>query len=315
MNPAFSVVVFTTLAGAAQGLVVALALAVLAAPADGADRSSRAASPSRSSCSVAGLAASFLHLGRPARAWRAAAMWRTSWLSREVIVLPAFIALVALWWLALRDGGAAPGRRAAAARRARARGAALVLHGDDLRLPALHRGVGAAADDRQLRPARAVVGMRSGERARRAGRRARAALAVAARRRCRVTLVAWATRIAALRRNAAIRHRSTLQTATGIRVGAAGADVDGHVGRIVQHARVLPSRVAAGAAAASSWRRDRASASRCRRVCCSRRSRSARCPALAASPRCVQAPGLLADRWFFFAQAKHPQNLYYQVVS
>ena len=29
----------------------------------------------------------------------------------------------------------------------------------------------------------------------------------------------------------------------------------------------------------------------------------------------VQAPGLLAERWFFFAQARHPQNLYYQVVS
>jgi len=29
----------------------------------------------------------------------------------------------------------------------------------------------------------------------------------------------------------------------------------------------------------------------------------------------VQLPGLLADRWLFFAQAKHPQNLYYQVVS
>jgi DMSO reductase anchor subunit len=29
----------------------------------------------------------------------------------------------------------------------------------------------------------------------------------------------------------------------------------------------------------------------------------------------LQAPGLLAERWFFFAQAKHPQNLYYQVVS
>ncbi len=28
-----------------------------------------------------------------------------------------------------------------------------------------------------------------------------------------------------------------------------------------------------------------------------------------------QAVGLLAERWFFFAQAKHPQNLYYQVVS
>jgi sulfite dehydrogenase (quinone) subunit SoeC len=29
----------------------------------------------------------------------------------------------------------------------------------------------------------------------------------------------------------------------------------------------------------------------------------------------VQVPGLIAERWFFFAQAKHPQNLYYQVVS
>ncbi len=27
----------------------------------------------------------------------------------------------------------------------------------------------------------------------------------------------------------------------------------------------------------------------------------------------LQVPGLLADRWFFFAQARHPQNLYYQV--
>ena len=28
----------------------------------------------------------------------------------------------------------------------------------------------------------------------------------------------------------------------------------------------------------------------------------------------VQAPGLRAERWFFFAQAKHPQNLYYQTL-
>jgi DMSO reductase anchor subunit len=25
--------------------------------------------------------------------------------------------------------------------------------------------------------------------------------------------------------------------------------------------------------------------------------------------------GLLAERWFFFAQANHPQNLYYQNIS
>jgi len=29
----------------------------------------------------------------------------------------------------------------------------------------------------------------------------------------------------------------------------------------------------------------------------------------------VQYGGLLAERWFFFAQANHPQNLYYQTVS
>ena len=29
----------------------------------------------------------------------------------------------------------------------------------------------------------------------------------------------------------------------------------------------------------------------------------------------LQAAGLLAERWIFFAQARHPQNLYYQRVS
>ena len=29
----------------------------------------------------------------------------------------------------------------------------------------------------------------------------------------------------------------------------------------------------------------------------------------------LQYAGLLAERWFFFAQANHPQNLYYQAVS
>ncbi|HSN42361.1 MAG TPA: DMSO reductase, partial [Burkholderiales bacterium] len=29
----------------------------------------------------------------------------------------------------------------------------------------------------------------------------------------------------------------------------------------------------------------------------------------------VQYLGLIAERWFFFAQANHPQNLYYQAIS
>jgi hypothetical protein len=29
----------------------------------------------------------------------------------------------------------------------------------------------------------------------------------------------------------------------------------------------------------------------------------------------MQASALIPERWFFFAQAQHPQNLYYQTVS
>jgi sulfite dehydrogenase (quinone) subunit SoeC len=29
----------------------------------------------------------------------------------------------------------------------------------------------------------------------------------------------------------------------------------------------------------------------------------------------VQYAGLLAERWFFFAEANHPQNLYYQAIT
>ena len=46
---------------------------------------------------IGGLIASFFHLGRPERAWRSAAQWRTSWLSREVIVLPGFMLLLAIY--------------------------------------------------------------------------------------------------------------------------------------------------------------------------------------------------------------------------
>ena len=29
----------------------------------------------------------------------------------------------------------------------------------------------------------------------------------------------------------------------------------------------------------------------------------------------LQYAGLLAERWYFFAEAKHPQNLYYQAIG
>jgi DMSO reductase anchor subunit len=40
---------------------------------------------------------SFFHLGHPERAWRAATMWRTSWLSREVIALPIVMGLIFIY--------------------------------------------------------------------------------------------------------------------------------------------------------------------------------------------------------------------------
>ena len=103
MNPAWSIILFTTMAGSAQGLVVALAVACLA----GADLGRAFVGGLLAAATVllvAALVASFFHLGHRMRAWRAALMWRTSWMSREVIVLPAFIGLVGAWAVAALAG-------------------------------------------------------------------------------------------------------------------------------------------------------------------------------------------------------------------
>jgi sulfite dehydrogenase (quinone) subunit SoeC len=104
MRPAFSVVFLTTLTGAAQGLFLALLLVqllagygALAMPSAGFFSAGAALSVL---LAVLGLGASFFHLGHPERAWRAVAMWRTSWLSRECICLPAFTAAVFFYGVA-----------------------------------------------------------------------------------------------------------------------------------------------------------------------------------------------------------------------
>ena len=97
MNPPFSVIFLTTLIGAAQGLFIAT---VIAQPFSGPTSERFPISFALLASVVAlallflGLLASFFHLGRPERAWRAASKWRTSWLSREVIVLPIGMLLV-----------------------------------------------------------------------------------------------------------------------------------------------------------------------------------------------------------------------------
>jgi sulfite dehydrogenase (quinone) subunit SoeC len=102
MHPAFSVIFLTTLIGVGQGLFLALFTGQLYSVVN--------VLPVQDSHSFygfgsllallflgGGLVASVFHLGRPERAWRSATMWRTSWLSREVIVLPAFMGLTAIY--------------------------------------------------------------------------------------------------------------------------------------------------------------------------------------------------------------------------
>ena len=246
-------------------------------------------------------------------------MWRTSWLSREVIVLPAFIGVVALWWL----------RRCGRARRRCGRGccrwpriarrrAALVLHGDDLRVPALHRGVGASADARQLRAGRPVLGPRAvAARWRVSPARARSLRAVGPAALRRDHRSPAATRVAgACAATRALRHRSTLQSATGI---AAPRLVQTSMGMSAGSFNTREFFHRASHAALSAACKLAFARLRLRAACCAAaggaRRRGVAALALARSRCCCRSPGLLADRWFFFAQAQHPQNLYYQVVS
>jgi DMSO reductase anchor subunit len=309
MHPAFSVIFFTTLAGAAQGLVVALAVAVLAG-------ASLPRGFELAALGVAlvlllgGLVASTFHLGRPERAWRAMAMWRTSWLSREVIVLPAFIALVALWLLVVWTDLAVP--RALPALASIALAALLWLC--TAMIYACLKFIREWAHPLTL-VNYVLLGLASGlllaatlAALTGAGEFARAAAVWG----LAVTLLAALTRGASLVRNARLRPVSTLASATGIKgpnlrqtaMGMTGGAFNtreffhGKPLWLVQRVKlafivlafVLPVALLAAALAsgAAIW---------------------------LAAAFVLQYVGLLAERWFFFAQARHPQNLYYQVVS
>ncbi|MBX2869580.1 MAG: dimethyl sulfoxide reductase anchor subunit [Acidiferrobacterales bacterium] len=106
MNPAFSVIFLTTLIGAGQGLFIATVVGAPYLHQSGSGSFPVVASLVVFTLLVAGLIASFFHLGRPERAWRAATKWRTSWLSREVIVLPmAMLVSLVYAWIHWQDMG------------------------------------------------------------------------------------------------------------------------------------------------------------------------------------------------------------------
>ena len=105
MHPAFSVIFLTTLIGVGQGLFLALfteqsysAVNLLPAQDSGFYVTG---SLIALLFLIGGLFAAVFHLGKPSyfitRAWRGMTQWRTSWLSRELIAMPAVMGLVFLY--------------------------------------------------------------------------------------------------------------------------------------------------------------------------------------------------------------------------
>jgi DMSO reductase anchor subunit len=325
VHPAFSVIFLTTLIGAGQGLFLALYTAQVYAafrllPAQDPVGFYALGSLIALLLLIGGLAGSFLHLGRPERAWRSAAMWRTSWLSREVIVLPACMGVVAAWGLVHYTGWNPPlftlGENFGVdlSFLVGAIGTALCfalfvctgmiyacikfLQEWATPLTVINYVLFGGASGFMLATAFAswqgsgLVDFYGG-------------WAIV------MTAIAFVTRSASLIRNARLKHKSTMQSAIGIR-----------------HARI--EQKAQGAMAGSFNTREffhGASPRKYRFVkwlflvlvfpvplLLVSAGLATQALSLLVAAFLVQYLGLLAERWFFFAQANHPQNLYYQTV-
>lgn len=313
MHPAFSVIFFTTLIGAGQGLFLALYSVEIAGALH------FVATPQATSFFVVGglislalsglgLFASFFHLGHPERAWRSAAMWRTSWLSREVIVLPVFMGMVFCYgaghYLNL-------GMTLTVGAVAAILGLALFICTGMIYacikflqewaspLTVVNYLLLGCASGFTLATAFAAFSEEG----------LVMAYGVAA---MAFTVTALATRSASLLRNSRLKFKSSLQSAIGIHHPRIVQKSQGLMGgsfntREFFHGRkttflrsvkwvflalafIVPLfLLASGLMMASA--------------------------ALLCAAFIVQYFGLIAERWFFFAQANHPQNLYYQTIS
>ena len=306
MRPAWSVVFLTTLIGAGQGLVLALFAAEFVLI-DTERGFYVAGSIAALALTAGGLFASFFHLGRPERAWRSAAMWRTSWLSREVIALPAFMAATAAYGYAHYVGSstATIGTLAALA--------SLALFVCTSQIYACVKFLQEWASPFTL-PNFLLMGCASGATLAAALAAAYApeiagAYAIIA---LVLTAAALAVRLASLARNARVVPRSTLQSAIGVNApkvrqvsqGFTAGAFNTHEffhGRSPEAMRRMKLTFLIGAFALPLLLLGAALAT----------ATAALVPAAFA----VQYCGLLVERWYFLADARHPQNLYYQSVA
>ena len=325
MHPAFSVVFLTTLIGVGQGLFLALYTGQLYSvvkvlPVQDSANFYGLGSLIAIAFLAMGLLSSFFHLGHPERAWRSAARWRTSWLSREVIVLPAFMGMTGIYGfihyldfnpvlftfreifeidLSLLVGAAntvlaftlflCTGMIYACIKQLQEWATPLTVI--NYTLLGLASGFILATAFAAWQGT-GLLGFFGG-------------WAIV------LTIVAFVTRAASLVRNARIRHKSTPETAIGIRHAHIEQKAQGAMGGsfntreyfhgatprkfksikwlfllLVFPVPLLLLSVGLGTQVIS----------------------------LLIAAFLIQYLGLLAERWFFFAQANHPQNLYYQTV-
>lgn len=102
MNPEMSLVLLTVLSGIGQGIFIFLVAGDFKMITEGGSLPNSllvAGSAASLLFTIIGAIASLFHLGNPERGWRAILQWKSSWLSREAILLPAFQCIVFLYGL------------------------------------------------------------------------------------------------------------------------------------------------------------------------------------------------------------------------
>lgn len=325
MNPPFSVIFLTTLIGVGQGLFLALFFGQCYTLLEHIPLESGKFYAVGSLIAllflVGGLIASVFHLGRPERAWRSATQWRTSWLSREVIVLPLFMLILFLYGVLHYFDINPPMFGTAAIPEA---GLTIIIGMlGVIACIALFVCTGmiyACLKFLQewhtpLTPINyTLFGMASGctltalyaqlQQSHLLGHMTVWAIIL--------TMAAFITRSASLYRNYRLKYKSTLRTAIGVRhthiqqkaQGAMGGSFNTREFFHHKKASFLKSikwifmllvfpipLILLGVALANP-----------------------QATYLFVLAFVIQYVGLIAERWFFFAQAKHPQNLYYQTI-
>jgi sulfite dehydrogenase (quinone) subunit SoeC len=129
-----------------------------------------------------------------------------------------------------------------------------------------------------------------------------------------LTLLGLASRVASLIRNARIKPKSTLQTAIGIKHPRIVQKSQGFMGGSFNTREFFHHR-SEGFVRTMKWVFLIAAFAIPTVLLAVSLLMTVDATNLLLAAVLIQYLGLLAERWFFFAQANHPQNLYYQSVA